>query len=368
MNIVKLETFTKPYVSFVKVTIEDGSIGFGQMSTYHADITAQIFHKQVAPWVLGKEYSNFDDLEDFIFEREHKFPGSYLLRAIAGLDTALWDLKGKIENKPVVSLIGGSPGKLAIYGSSMKRDIKPFDEAERFKKLFNEKGINAFKFRVGSECGRGKDEWEGRTKDIVKTINHSLEKNIIKMVDANSCYEPNQAIEIGKLLEDNNVTHFEEPCPYWKPDQTKLVTDALKIDVTGGEQDCDLRIWKDMVRRKIVNIFQPDVMYMGGLTKALKAARIIKEGGFVCTPHTANLSLVTICTMHFLKAIENPGPYLEFSIEGKDYYPWQEGLFLDDPFKITDGNVIIDDAPGWGVDINPEWLSKSKYEKSEFEL
>ena len=142
MKIVKLETFTKPYVSFVKITVEDGSIGYGQMSTYHADITAQIFHKQVAPWVLGKEYFDFDDLEDFVFEREHKFPGSYLLRAIAGLDTALWDLKGRIESKPVVSLIGGSPGNLRIYGSSMKRDITPNDEANRFKKLFDEKGVD----------------------------------------------------------------------------------------------------------------------------------------------------------------------------------------------------------------------------------
>ena len=367
MKIIKLETFTKPYVSFVKITVEDGSTGFGQMSTYHADITAQIFHKQVAPWVLGKDYSNFDDLEDFIFEREHKFPGSYLLRAIAGLDTSLWDLKGKIENKPVVSLIGGSPGYLRIYGSSMKRDIKPFDEAERFKKLFYDKGVNAFKFRVGSECGRGKDEWEGRTEEIVKTINQSLDKSITKMVDANSCYSPAQAIEVGKLLEDNNVKHFEEPCPYWKPDQTKLVTDALKIDVTGGEQDCDLRIWKDMIKRKIVNIFQPDVMYMGGLTKALKVAKLIEKGGFICTPHTANLSLVTVCTMHFLKAINNAGPYLEFSIEGEDYYPWQQNLFLNDPFSLEDGKVTITDLPGWGVEINPNWLDNSDYKISEIE-
>ena len=367
MKIIKLETFTKPYVSFVKSTVEDGSTGFGQMSTYHADITAQIFHKQVAPWVLGKQYSNFDDLEDFIFEREHKFPGSYLLRAIAGLDTSLWDLKGKIENKPVVSLIGGNPGHLRIYGSSMKRDIKPFDEAERFKKFFNDKGVNAFKFRVGSECGRGKDEWEGRTEEIVKTINYSLDKSITKMVDANSCYSPAQAIEVGKLLEDNNVVHFEEPCPYWKPDQTKLVTDALKIDVTGGEQDCDLRIWKDMVKRKIVNIFQPDVMYMGGLTKALKVAKIIEKGGFICTPHTANLSLVTVCTMHFLKAIDNAGPYLEFSIEGEDYYPWQQNLFLNDPFNLEDGKVTIKDLPGWGVEINPNWLDNAEYKVSEIE-
>ena len=365
MKIIKLETFTKPYVSFVKITVEDGSTGFGQMSTYHADITSQIFHKQVAPWILGKAYFDFDDLADFVFEREHKFPGSYLLRALAGLDTALWDLKGKIKKKPVVSLIGGNPGQLRIYGSSMKRDIKPKDEAERFIKLFNEKGINAFKFRIGSECGRGKDEWEGRTEDIVKTINKSLDKSIIKMVDANSCYNPIQAVEIGKLLEDNNISHFEEPCPYWKPDQTKIVTDALGIDVTGGEQDCDLRIWKDMVNRKIVNIFQPDVMYMGGLTKALKVAKIIEKGGFICTPHTANLSLVTICTMHFLKAINNAGPYLEFSIEGKDYYPWQQNLFLGDPFKISNGMVKIEDTPGWGIEINPDWLDKSEYKKTE---
>ena len=365
MKITKLETFTKSYVSFVKVTIEDGSFGFGQMSTYHADITNQIFHKQVAPWVLGRDFFDFDDLADFVFEREHKFPGSYLLRALAGLDTALWDLKGKIENLPVVSLIGGSPGKLRVYGSSMKRDIKPDEEAERFKYLFDVKGINAFKFRIGSECGRGKDEWEGRTESIVKTINRSLDKNVTKMVDANSCYNPEQAIEIGKLLEDNNITHFEEPCPYWKPEQTKIVTDTLTIDVTGGEQDCDLRIWKDMVKRKIVNIFQPDVMYMGGLTKALKAAKIIHDGGFICTPHTANLSLVTVCTMHFLKAIKNAGPYLEFSIEGEDYYPWQQNLFLNDPFKVDNGHVEITESPGWGVEINQNWLNSSEYKISE---
>ena len=116
MKIKKLETFTKPFVSFVKTTLEDGSEGYGQMSTYHADITAQIFHKQVAPWVLGKLWTDFNDLENLVLEKEHKFPGSYLLRAIAGLDTALWDLKGKLENKPVTTLIGGNAGSLKVYG------------------------------------------------------------------------------------------------------------------------------------------------------------------------------------------------------------------------------------------------------------
>ena len=365
MKIKKLETFTKPFVSFVKTTLEDGSEGYGQMSTYHADITAQIFHKQVAPWVLGKLWTDFNDLENLVLEKEHKFPGSYLLRAIAGLDTALWDLRGKLENKPVTTLIGGNTGSLKVYGSSMKRDISAKDEAERFKKLFQDKGIDAFKFRIGAECGRGLDEWEGRTEDIVKTINKLLDSSVKKLVDANSCFSSAQAIEVGKFLEDNNVIHFEEPCPYWEPEQTKEVTNALSIDVTGGEQDCDIRIWRDMVERKIVNIFQPDVMYLGGLTRTLKVAKIIEEGGFICTPHAANLSLVTMCTMHLLKAIPNAGPYLELSIEGEDYYPWQQDLFLNDPFAVENGCVTVTDQPGWGINLNPEWLNSADYKVSE---
>jgi len=365
MKINKLETFTKPYVSFVKITNDNGDEGYGQMSTYHSNITAQICHKQVAPWVLGKTYDDFDDLENLILEKEHKFPGSYLLRAIAGLDTALWDLKGKIENKPVVSLLGGTSGKLRVYGSSMKRDIKPQDEADRLKKLQDTHGIDAFKFRVGAECGRGIDEWPGRSEEIVKIINKNLDPSTDKLVDANSCFSPEQAIELGYILQDNDVTHYEEPCPYWEPEQTLKVTNALKIDVTGGEQDCDLRIWKDMIDRKIVNIIQPDIMYMGGITRTLKVAKMAEEKNMTCTPHAANLSLVTICTMHLLKAIPNAGKYLEFAIEGEDYYPWQKDLFLNNPFKIEDGKITVSEAPGWGIKINPKWIEESNYTISE---
>ena len=365
MKINKLETFTKPFVSFVKITNDNGDEGYGQMSTYNSDITAQIFHKQVAPWVLGKTHDDFENLENLILEKEHKFPGSYLLRAIAGLDTALWDLKGRIEKKPVVSLLGGIPGKLRVYGSSMKRDIKPQDEADRLKKIQDNQGINAFKFRVGAECGRGIDEWPGRSEEIVKIINKNLDPSTEKLVDANSCFSPEQAIELGYILQDNDVTHYEEPCPYWEPEQTLKVTNALKIDVTGGEQDCDLRIWKDMIDRKIVNIIQPDIMYMGGITRTLKVAKMAEEKNMKCTPHAANLSLVTICTMHLLKAIPNAGKYLEFAIEGEDYYPWQKDLFLNNPFKIEDGKIMVSEAPGWGIKINPKWIEESNYTISE---
>ena len=86
-----------------------------------------------------------------------------------------------------------------------------------------------------------------------------------------------------------------------------------------------------------------------------------------CTPHAANLSLVTVCTMHFLNGITNSGKFLEFSIEGLDYYPWQKNLFANNPFKIENGELTIENTPGWGAEFNREWLEKAGYEYSEHE-
>jgi L-alanine-DL-glutamate epimerase-like enolase superfamily enzyme len=74
---------------------------------------------------------------------------------------------------------------------------------------------------------------------------------------------------------------------------------------------------------------------------------------------------VTLFTMHLMRAIEGAGKYLEFSIEGPDYYPWQEGLFVKSPYVVEGGHVTVSDEPGWGIEIDPEWLARSQYRVSE---
>lgn len=359
-----IESFCTPDVGFVRVTAEDGAIGWGQVSTYHSDITAQVLHRQVAPWVLGRDTTDLDDLLDLVTEREHKFPGSYLRRAMAGLDTAIWDLRGRIAGKPVAELLGGSAGTIRAYASSMKRDITPRQEADRLKRLADTQGFNAFKVRAGAEVGRNQDEWPGRTEEIIPTMRRALPEAEL-LIDANSCYSPDRAIEVGHMLQDHGFTHYEEPCPYWELEQTKQVTDALDIDVTGGEQDCDLPTWRRMIDMRAVDIVQPDICYLGGISRTLRVCEMAQTAGLPVTPHCANLSMVTLFTMHLLRAIPNAGKYLEFSIEGADYYPWQEGLFKTSPYAITDGHATVTDAPGWGVEISTDWLSKSRYQISE---
>jgi L-alanine-DL-glutamate epimerase-like enolase superfamily enzyme len=365
MRIAKLETFDTEFVCFVRVTADSGESGWGQTSTYCADITADVFHRQVAPHALGTRVEDLQDTLLQTFEREHKFPGSYLRRAQAGLDTAVWDLLGKVAGKPVASLLGGSPGKVRAYASSMRRDITPEAEAARFVKLRDEQGFDAFKWRVGAECGRDQDEWPGRTEAVVPIVSKALGDDVEKLVDGNSCYSPRRAIEVGRILEDHGITHFEEPCPYWEVDQTAEVRAALSIDVAGGEQDCELAAWQLAIEHRAVDILQPDIMYMGGIWRTLDVCRMGQRAGLPITPHAANLGLVTMCTMHLLRAIPNPGKYLEFSIEGPDYYPWQQELFLGDPYRITGGQATVTDTPGWGVEINPDWLARARHRVSE---
>ena len=360
-SIKSFETFNDEFVCFVKITTDSGNIGWGQTSTYNADITTEVFHRQVAPWTLGQNASDIGELVARVEAKEHKYPGSYRARALAGLDTALWDLRGKVEGKPVVELLGGQPKLLRAYASSMKRDITPAAEAARLVKLRDEYGFNAFKWRVASECGNDIDEWPHRTEEIVPLVSKALGEEVAKLVDANSGYSPKRAIEVGKFLEENGISHFEEPCKYWELLETKEVTDALSLDVTGGEQDWDLATWQRMIELRAVDIVQPDVMYMGGIWRTLKVVQMAKAAGISVTPHSANLSLVTMCTMHLLGAIDNPGKYLELSIEGPDYYPWQENLFLGDPFRVENGHVAIPSEPGWGVVVNPDWLKKANY-------
>lgn len=363
-RLINIESWVTSDVGFVRVTMEDGAQGWGQLSTYHSDISAQVLHRQVAPWMLGQDCTDLDDLLDRVTEREHKFPGSYLRRAMAGVDTAIHDLWGKRAGKSVCELLGGEPGPLRVYASSMKRDISAGQEAERIARLRDRHGFDAFKFRVGAECGRDIDEWPGRTEQIIPAIRAAVGPDMSLLADGNSGFSPARAIEVGHMLQEHGIEHFEEPCRYWEWDETRSVTRALSLDVAGGEQDCDLSVWKYLLDNHVMDIAQPDILYLGGISRTLRVARMAAANGIPVTPHCANLSLVTWFTAHLLKALPNAGKYLEYSIEEQDYYPWQYGLYKRSPYVISDGCLRVTDEPGWGVEISEEWLRNAAWQAS----
>jgi L-alanine-DL-glutamate epimerase-like enolase superfamily enzyme len=357
--IVSVETFSTEDVALVRVRTADGAEGWGQTAPYNADLTALVLHRQVAPHVLGRDADDLDALETTVLERELKFPGSYLCRALGGLDTALWDIRGKRAGRSVCELLGGTPRRFPVYASSMRRDIAPADEAERLMRLQAEHGYGAFKIRIGRECGHDSDEWPGRTEELVPLVRRALGDDAALLVDANSCYTPRRAIAVGAMLEANGVAHFEEPCPYWELEWTAEVAAALALDVAGGEQDCLLPTWRRMIELRAVDIVQPDVCYVGGLSRALRVAEMAKAAGLPVVAHSANLTLVTVFSLHLMGALDNAGPYVELSIEPDEYYPWQRGIF-EPALRVEDGAVEIPAEPGWGVEIRSDWLGRAE--------
>ena len=183
--------------------------------------------------------------------------------------------------------------------------------------------------------------------------------------DANSGFSPQRAIEVGRLLEDNGISHFEEPCPYWELEQTKEVRDALDIDITGGEQDCWLPVWRRMIEMRAVDIVQPDVCYVGGITRTLQRGGHGARRGPAVHPAQRQPSMVTLFTMHLLGAIPTPANILSCRSRGGTTIRGRRVCSPATPMPWTEGMVTIPSEPGWGVEINPVWLEKARYQISE---
>lgn len=364
MKIESIETFSTRQLSVVRVRTNDGYEGYGQIAPYHANISTLVLHQQIAPHVLGENAENISELVNRCIVAEHKFPGSYVCRAVGGLDTALWDLNGKRQGKSVCELLGGTPRPIPVYGSSMRRDITPEEEALRLKQLQDEFGYRAFKIRIGQSFGNNVDAWPGRTEQIVPAVRNAVGEETRLYVDANSGFTPERAIEVGHMLKQYGVCHYEEPCPYPELEWTKQVRDALDIPVTGGEQDNSMAQWKRMIDMRAVDIVQPDICYAGGICRSMEVAAMADKAGLLCLPHAANLSMVTVFTMHMMASIPNGGQYMEFSIEDT---PWTKNL-LTSKLSVMNGEVRFPEGAGWGIEVSPEWMEQAEYQISKFAM
>lgn len=276
--------------------------------------------------------------------------------------TAIWDLLGKVTGQPVYKLLGGQArARVPMYASSMRRDITPEEEGERLVQLIEENGFGCVKIRVGQVMGRDFDASPGRTRKIIPYIRQALGDSIDIHADGNSGFSAAGAIKVGRLMEDNNYFHFEEPCPYPQIENTAKVADALDIAVAGGEQDMSLEQFHRMIEMGAVDIVQPDIGYVGGVSRARRVAYMAEAAGMPCTPHCANRSMLQVFSLHLAAAMPSISQYQEWSIETTG---WTDGVF-ESALEIVDGAVTMTEAPGWGVEIPQEFLKKAEHRVSK---
>ena len=362
MKITRIETYLAPQQAVVRVVTDDGAEGIGQTSPYRADITVDVLHKMVAPFYLGRNPWDLERIWEECLRRLHKFPGSFVHRALCGIDTALWDLNAKSAGQPVYRLLGGADRTaVPMYASSMRRETAPEEEADRIEQAIAEGGFRCAKIKIGDMMGRDTDPSPGRTERLIPLMRERLGEDIDIHADGNGGYSPAMAIKVGRMLEEHNYFHFEEPCPFTQIENTAVVAAALDIPVAGGEQDYSLEQFRRMIDMQAVDIVQPDIGYIGGISPARKVAFMAEAAGIPCTPHCANQSMLQVFTLHFAAAMPACTQYQEWSIE--DNQGWAKEIY-EPALEVKGGSVSVTDAPGWGVSIMPSYTENAEKQVS----
>lgn len=351
MRIEAVETLVRDKVAVVRVRTDDGVTGIGQSAPYEAAITAHVLHTMVAPMFLGRDPWDVEVLVDACLRCHYKFSGGFLHRAVAGIDTALWDVLGKVTGRPVAGLLGGiARTEVPVYGSSMLRSTTPGEEVDRLASAVDEHGYGGVKLRIGEAMGRDGDAAPGRTETLVPLARRHLGDAVDIAADANGGYTAAAAVTVGRLLEHHGYAHFEEPCPFEDVRSTGQVAAALDIPVAGGEQDHSLARYTELVHT--VDIVQPDIGYIGGLSRARKVATLAEAAGMPCTLHCANDSLLQVFSVHLAAAMPACFQRQEWSIETTS---WTDGIY-GPVLEVRDGSVAVPTAPGWGIELDPGFL------------
>jgi L-alanine-DL-glutamate epimerase-like enolase superfamily enzyme len=347
--IESIDLLRKGREHFLRVRSKDGAVGVS-LDNGRADLLHPIINRLVAPYFVGKDAR---DLEALLFgvyrERDnYKYQGLALWSPVALVEFAILDLLGRIAEKSIAELLGNViRTSMPFYIASGRRDTTPDEEIDYLKRLLDETGAKAVKYRVGGRMSRNQDASPGRTEKLIPLTRKALGDKIALHADANSSYDAAHAIPVGRMLEDIGAVYFEEPCPFDDFDDTKRVTEALTIPIALGEQEFSHARFRSMIRHRVADIAQPDLFYYGGLIRSIRVARMAALRDMPTTVHLSG-GFGFVYSLHFAACTPNIGPWQEYK-QGVETY----GKWFDPPLRITDGALSIPTGPGVGI-VDPQ--------------
>ncbi|MHC4227731.1 MAG: mandelate racemase/muconate lactonizing enzyme family protein [Planctomycetota bacterium] len=370
--VFKKELFTTPIIieslellrfkgNFLyRVRSTDGAEG---ISVGHSGLNSlyPIFVNRLQPFFIGKDARDLDLLLEkvYIYSLNFRLSGMALGIPLATIEFAILDMLGRIANKPIGQLIGEiHHPHVAVYQATEYRE-KPVEESlELIKRDVAENNAHALKIKVGGLMFMTKAinavGPKGRTEKIIPLIRETFGDDMALYADANGFYSVQEAIRVGRLLEEYRYGFFEEPVLFDWYEETKQVADALKIPVAGGEQEYGLHGFRWLIANRGLEIVQPDNYYFGGMVRSMKVARMANAFGKACTPHMSGGGLGYLYMMHFVSALPNACPHHEF----KGFRTNVQFECKTSPLSVVDGMIKVPTGPGLGVDIDADYIQK----------
>lgn len=341
-----------------RVTTKDGQEGISVSNNMQMQYLYPIFTKRIQPFFIGKDATKLEELleEVYVYKSNYKLQSLALWVPLATLEFAVLDLLGKIAGKPMGALVGDIHHEyISVYQANNFRGKSAEVTVERIKENVEQVNANAIKFKVAGRMS-APDSPPNRSENLIPLIRKTFGDDMTIYADANGGYNVEEAIRIGKLLQEYNMGFFEEPVPFDMYEETLAVAEALDIPIAGGEQEPSMNNFRWLIHHDALDIVQPDIFYFGGMIRSMKVALMAHHKNKPCIPHISGSGLGYLYMMHFVSALPNAGPYHEFK-------GFNEEIPLESPtsnLESENGQVKVPTAPGLGVYIDPEYIQKHK--------
>jgi L-alanine-DL-glutamate epimerase-like enolase superfamily enzyme len=358
VKIASLELLRNGRTFLTRVRSTDGAEGLAVVNGSRLSETYPIFLNRVAPFVIGKDARDWEALlwELYRYKSNYKFQGLAFWVCVAAAEFAVLDMLGKLTNQPIGELLGGVKRRdIAVYRASGNRGNTPEQEIEYLQRLVAETDASAIKFRVGGRMSKNNDSLPGRSEKLIPLVRETFGDEMTLYADSNSSYDASKAIEVGRLMEENNYGFFEEPCRFDHIAETKQVSDALNMPVAGGEQEFSMWRFRQMIYHRVVDIVQPDLHYFGGFVRCLRVARMAALAGMPCTLHMSGSGLGYLDVIHFASCCPDAGPHQEF--KGATSLP----VHCDtSSLQCENGVVRVPSGPGFGVTVADDFVRNAQ--------
>lgn len=317
-----------------------------------------ILEQFIIPFFQGQDARDLRRLvnEVYTYRSAYKLAGIAFWNPVAYAELAVLDMLGRQAGVSAGELLGTViRQEIPVYLSSLRRDTTAEAEVAWLAARLRETKATAVKLKIGGRMSHNADAFPGRTERLIPLARETFGEAVTIYVDANGSYDAEGAIEIAALLTDYGIGFLEEPCPWQDYWATKRVADALALPVAGGEQDSNLLQFDWMIRERAVDVVQPDVMYNGGLIRALRVAGMALDAAIPIMPHSPKVGAEAAAVLQFCSVAENLGPYQEWRGEATPTASWYEPAF-----EIQNGAVRVPKGPGLGVTYDPDIFDKAE--------
>ena len=341
-----------------RVRTKDGAEGISVSNSQQMDVLYPIFAKRIAPYFIGKDARDLEALleEVTVYESNYKATGLAIFVPMATLEFAILDMFGKMVNRPIGLLISDKiyNPKINVYQANGERYISAEETIEHLQRDVAISKAKAIKFKLGGRMSHPETP-VGRSEKLIPLVRKTFGDKMVISADANGSYTTEEAIPIGRLMQEYNYAFYEEPVPFDWYEELKQVADALKIPMALGEQEPSTHNFRWVIANDAVGIVQQDMFYFGGMVRCMRVARMAAASGKKCIPHISSTGLGYLYMMHFVSAIPNSGPYHEFKEFNNDlpYSCSTSTLRSDD-----EGVIKVPTGPGLGVTIDPAYVAK----------